>query len=796
MPLVILCLLLLLPISATQSCGYSLLGEDYRVALFNPYLVGPDYQAFFFSTDYLNNYQNAQMGSDRRRNCEAWAAALGDRVRWTDVWEILYGGTLQDWQSAAADPLEHRWKDQRAWQAIRNKASHLDYVLWAKSYEVPSENGPTTTSWKQLTRYWSPKNEGNQASDSEIARLLALAETNMAKAGTGTFIERRYAYQLLLMARYRDDKEAFYRYFNTYFKNGTDVLSDWARYHEINFLRKDSPAQYVAVAQSFVRCPEKAVALYTFYHDLVKPADHLIPQEALADVYAFAAVCNFGYAQGQVQMVAQKQPNHSLLPLLIAREINKLENWLLTNKTTYLDVLVPSQPAPEWDYDISWEKYTAVRSGLYKQNYQKDLAYLKQFRNFVSKLKASSQSEGLQLPSLQLMNAHLAMLDNDVAAAFKLTEGRQYSTSIATNQAAIIRYVALLSTKDLSDATTQQEINQLLCSIQPSLQTLQGARNTFPALLRFTAQAFEAQRDTATAYFFHLHSLDLPYTDAYSSAYYERIDYLDRPLSTAVFDKILSLIETESTSEFTNYLKSTTLPSSNALRDVAGTVCLRANQLPQALRYFEAIPMSWYQKAYAFSDHLNQDPLLNRFQQPKQPAALVNKPALVQQLIQLEQTTKSGSKQAAAQAHLALGEAWFNMSHYGKAWMLLSYGRSSQWVKSHQNWPYGNQIYHPHSAADYQLLFGAERAVKHWQKALALGEEADLVAQSEFALLDINYQKKYHELESDYSRSDERTAYHLKRNEQLKAYANRYQQTAFLQTALMQCSTLEAAVGN
>ncbi len=782
--------------SSAKACGYNLVGEDYRVALFNPYIIGDDYQPFFFSSEYLHNYQNAQAGIDRKRNCQDWADELGGNVQWADMLEILYNSSLDDWLIAAQNLNDNPWQHQPAWRALRQRPELVEYIIWAKKHEVPAAHtSRKMLSWREVFQYW--RSEASSPPNDTLAALQTSAEEALQSAAPSSFLARRYAYQLLLMARYRDDETAFNQYFNTYFRNQEDALADWAHFHKIHFLVKDPIQQYILAARSFTRCPEKALPIYLLNRDLPKPSDASIPKAFLADAYAFEALKNYGYTQEQLSRLKQYNPQHSLLPLLLIREVNKLENWLLTDKITAQGTLVPSTPAPEWDYDsMSWKEYEATRRTLYKQNLQKDLAYLKRFRQFVDGLQASNNKQGLDKTTLQLIRAQLAMLDQDSRAALKLTEGLEKLSGPKGTQAAIIQYMALLSEADLQQADTKARILELLCRIDPELAHTQGPKNTFPALLRLTSQAFEAQGDTATAFFFHLHSLDLPYSDEYASQYYRQIDYLDRDLSPTVFQQILQLVEGEApTTPFNSYLLSTTLPSRSAIRDVAGTVALRANRLETAQQYFESIPSSWYQEAYAFSYHLTNDPLLPRFSKKQNAPSLVPKAEVVKQLIALEKAAQGTGKNA-AQACLQLAEAWFNMSNFGSAWMMLSYGQSSIVSDGPQAWPAGSHLFSPHSDADYQLIFQADRAKAYWSKARTLSQDPEIIAQTAFALLDIAYQEKALALQANYYDNREQIATHyLSHQDQLRSYAADFKESAFFQSAMIQCSSLRLAAG-
>ena len=88
-------------IAKADACGFYILGDEYRVALFDPYLVGQEYELFFYSADKFHPGATAEIGRDRLRNGQEWARELGNGVSAKNALDLIYKTSLEDWRNAA-----------------------------------------------------------------------------------------------------------------------------------------------------------------------------------------------------------------------------------------------------------------------------------------------------------------------------------------------------------------------------------------------------------------------------------------------------------------------------------------------------------------------------------------------------------------------------------------------------------------------------------------------------------------------------------------------------------------------
>jgi hypothetical protein len=342
----------LINFAPADGCGYVVLGESYRIALLNPFIIGQDYAPLFYSADLLNTLRNAKAGTDRLRNVAAWAEELGPNVSPEDVMTILYGTSLQDWLKAKKGNAPKTWEENPAWRAIIRRPDLQEYVFYAKGYEKKNV----------VVRWWDEKEEPSVAISEEAYRenYHARALAGYTKAPKGSFLKERYAYQLLLLAYYDDDSEAMKTYFMRHFNGETGALADWARFHFANQWNEEGRFT-VEMANALRAVPEKAIAVYLRTADRINPSDYIAATRNAAErsnLYALAALKQKGKALTYLRKAYELDPSNPLVELLTVREINKLEDWLMTNPLTGLGPAMTSYQMP----DAKLEQKLPVRS--------------------------------------------------------------------------------------------------------------------------------------------------------------------------------------------------------------------------------------------------------------------------------------------------------------------------------------------------------------------------------------------------------------------------------------------------
>ena len=712
---------LLFPRQFANACGFSMyhFGEDYRTAFLNPYLLGDDYSAFFYSSERLNHYQNDHNGNDRNRNCEEWATRLGGDISTMEIKEFLYRTTLDDVLNAVAEgPENERFGANQFFQSLlqpSNKAV-LDYLVFAKKYEHYS-NGQAADPWRSRWKL-------QERNESELAVLQKMAEAAMHKHYKDYWLRNRYAYQLLLMHRYAGRKEAFHELYFRLFKNRKlSVLNEWASHHRAAMV--DDPAESAYLyAMSFNRCPEKNVASYqNFNKSIVKEAMSFTRGDAeRAAVLALCELKNPGRSLNNIRSIFFFDHTTRHLPLLLVREVNKLEDWLFTKPLTNGEptVYVNNPVQPDWQWDKSqWAEYRRI-------NRENDLRYLSEFRQF---LQEQIGREGMDNDLLNLLVGHLLSMEQNPDAGQYLQAVSDQCPPAMQHQKTTEELLWLLNQKDLLQPATQDKIAALLTAMKPSYQDRPNGKRDFEMLHLLLKEAYLKKGHLLYAYCFHNHALSLPSKDnTYSSEYYSLIHFLDWKATEQDIDDVISLLDKPDKSPFETYLTDTHFPSRNALLDLRGTISFRKNNLTAALAAFSQVDEDFWKTKYEFSTYLDTDPFAILSKKTEQGKFPTTKTAFVKRLLDLEQAAKTAPPKAAENFLLA-GHAWLECSRLGNSWMMFCYG----WSARDQSESADYYTYLPQTKELQEIYFKGTRAMEYLQKAKATGDQS-IVAKAEFLM--------------------------------------------------------------
>ncbi|MCB0519576.1 MAG: hypothetical protein KDD27_11585 [Saprospiraceae bacterium] len=712
---------LLLPLHFANACTDGYYGEDYRVAFLNPYIVGEGYSAFFYSSEYLNTGKNDTNGSDRRRNCEEWAQQLGQGVTYTDVKAFLYGTSLDDVLNAIAEGADNkRFGENMFLKTLLKPANKaiLDYLVFSKKYEHLS-NANITDPW--VNRWDQPAIEIGFSKE----QLQAEAEAALS-ATKDPWLRRRYAYQLMLMYRYEGNRAKFDSLFDTYFKDDrSTVLSDWAMHHKAAMV---SDADYSAYlyAMSFDRCPEKNVASYQNFDKkrLAQALSFAQNDHERASILALFEIKNPGRSLANIQKITTLDPGNRFLPLLLVREVNKLEDWLLTDRLT------DQGPAIFIGYDgtMRWDLSGQQWNNYLKVNRQKDQRYLAEFRGFIVK---TIGQKGMDSNLLHLLAAHLLNMEKDPAAAGQLAAISGQSSQGIQEQKATEEMLLLLNREDISKPATQDKMAALLTQLKGIYKTNpKGARN-FEALNLLLKEAYQQQGNLLYAYCFNNHALDLPSKDhTFSTAYYSLLNFLDWKASEKDIDDVLALIGKPDKTALEKYLTQAYFPSRNALLDLRGTISFRKNDLPEALAAFSKVEQDFWKTKYEFNANLISDPFVIWKDSTHRGDFPATKTAFVQRLIDLETTAKTDPAKA-ADNYLLLGTAWLNCTHRGKSWMMFCYGQSINDMPGEVDF----NTYLPRSRELTDVYFYGTRAQEYLNKAKAAApNDREVAARADYLL--------------------------------------------------------------
>jgi hypothetical protein len=654
------------------SCGWFELPESYRIALFRAELQKMQgLRPFYYSTNYLNTNIPIPVWNDWTVNCSQWQSELGKDVNTNDIFLILYKTPSNLFLNAyQSNSILEVFAGNTFVASLSKPANkpYLDYLIESKKIEFLNEL-QQFDSWEDTVKV-----------DSKVdvySEIIRTFEGNLEKVNN-RFLKSRYQFQIVRMnyqmGIYSSCSEAFDKYFKD---SAEDVIYGWALLYKalsLDNLGDKNQANYLysrvftlsdekkgRAFRCFNSSPDQLAATLSFAKDNVEKSI----------ILAMSKINYPGKALDLIREISGLSDKNPYFELLVMREINKLEDWLLTPEITNY--------SPSLYHTYEENQYTAA----FKENREKDIAYLQELRSFLISLIESNTAYNHDY--LNLAIAHLYFIENQNES------GKPYLSKITPAaesgillQKSIDEIVMIANSENLISESAQiqmagifenleklakynTDIYKNLYSVHSYVSKKYKNINqlALSGLLFMKGQKYKDQfiRETEDYYY------EIPEADRY----YERIAWFDVNAATKDIDSLIYILQKKDKNLFEKYLCDQPLPDINAFYDLKGTIAFRQNDLETAIQEFSRIPESFWGNNYEFKRFLNEDPF--------KPLAIdhernykydFSKKHLIQEMIDLKKDIDKNKDHSPA-LWLKLGHAYYNSSYWGNSWMMKAY---------------------------------------------------------------------------------------------------------------------------
>ncbi len=417
---VLFAFLLLLPKHTTIACIGFIPDEDFRVALWQPSALDSSghLEALYFSLDVFgkNKYGYVYASAiELNQNYLSWRKALQQQFSKPDFDTAM---SILEYQSLA-DTNQAFFTCNSFIKALRQPTNQAfwTYFTLAKSAE----------RFNSFNAYKDPWGLDSVHSYAESQTQLALAQ--LLNTTKHPFIQERCAYLLCRLFHYGHQPHSLDSVYKKYLNKPrtTPWIKAAAEYYVTMTAAKDSnrnsayddylePSRtrnYIHNANFYrhllhvvSESPDKRLAaIRVITRDSLQHLLPLLPtkkEKALA--HAVFAVKNQAHCLAALQKIIQLDPYNKLLPLLLSREINKVEAYLLT------PALMGKEAQKEEDYFI-------YNYGVEKGSSQKERAYAQQLLALVSDISTN----GIIQPAekyLAISHLHLMLHQYDQALSY------------------------------------------------------------------------------------------------------------------------------------------------------------------------------------------------------------------------------------------------------------------------------------------------------------------------------------------------------------------------------------------
>ncbi len=724
-----------------RACAGGMWGEDVRYSIFDKETSDNSSLApFYFTTDFIYNINNTS-GNERgmRENDAEWAKYAG-LASAKDVHEAVYGFDLaktEKWLKDIAKSGTTTLADNTfaAKLAADKNISAVEYLVFAKKCESSSQK--YSEDWEDA----KPLPQATYDAKIAAARMAFQKEKD-------TFLKQRYGYQLVMLLRYKADWAACTKAFDDCVEpfGNKSIVYWWALAHKAtatHFLGEKEKADYY-FAQVFAHDDYKKHRMNQGYggDNFKKSLEFCKNNQEKAALHTLEAIHNPGRTLENLQKVYELAPESENLDFLLVREVNKLEDWILTPRMTggssANEMEAREDVAAPKDNDMDYNKIKLL-------NAKSDELYGNKVLNWV---KTVANNPKLHNPALwHTATAHIALMLNNyeeaktwVASAQK-AKGKTPAIDRQIHLTGIMTRINFDKNKSMSHddlykdmVWMRKEAAELDKKQKPS-EYGYDRNNTYNKWILALAERAEKQNNVTMAALFYAES------DSYVEKDWHRgynsndtyIYYLDKNGSTQQVEEILAMITVQQKDNLIKILTDSLGKHVNRLKDVLGTKYLREDNLEKSAAIYETIPKEWFKEktcGYTIYDtYLRKDPFWAGVQDGK-PLRYSRK-GFVLRLMGLKEEAKDPNNKNQAWAQYQVANGYYNISTHGNAW-----ARSRYW----KGYDDGDLTHEDLKDREYNT---AERAKKAYQLA------ADMAKSKEFKALCLRMvaQCELHELE-------------------------------------------------
>ncbi|MEZ4755319.1 MAG: hypothetical protein R2817_00665 [Flavobacteriales bacterium] len=718
LPSIVAVLLVTRP-ATLNSCGpdYTT-GEDFRFWLLQPELAASrPLHAFFFTTEVLYATDYDEITSlPYAANIAEWQAVVGPSVPADAIEAILYD----------MEPADYFAQEQELFRsnAFLRRLAQLKngwpaYIAYAKRCE-------------QLVNSEDPW--GFIAHDGDGIRNAWNRGVEQLRKARQPALQARLAFQLVRLAHHGHDAERpaleAQRVYDRHLAplRGKSWMEASAAFYLAAML--PNPARDLAFAEIFDRAPDKQFRMVQLF--VSREVEHYLPlakdDRQRAMLLVMRDLQHPGRALEDLERIAAWDPSNEHLPLLLTREVNKLEDWLLTPAVT--------------EYDAAIRMWTEGEEGVsYEAVLRTDLDYLGRVQEFIRRIAPQADPE--DRPLLNLLDGHLSFVAGRFPSCEHLLE-RLVDHPAAAPLVKLQARIDLLLCKVMSSNTlverTQQDILALVELVNTEPELFPYRRIVLGQLHLYLGQKLIERGEVAEGVFLlarserHFGNMitwqgknarHVAFEKAAPADHDRMIALLDKPEKTAFERYLTATDERPADREPTEETFHRNELTREKLLDYKGMWYLREDRLEEAAAAYRQIPDAFWGN-YPYDLFADDDPFVVNIEDPHNyshtDSARYTRRTIVERMIALKNEAARDPKKRALN-HYLLGNAYYNMSWHGKYWGLSriawSMWEMDQWRDREDSGP-GDDDYFGNKRALDQYIQAIEHAKEPVLKALAV----------------------------------------------------------------------------
>lgn len=648
---------ILLVISCTSKgfcCYFYPYGEDIRYSVFNPDNFNFDgYRIYNYTSSYFYDEHYTTNINTVTENDLMWYNHCKKSVAMDEIKKAIFEIDISEVSPKSKNKFIQYLYKQKDYQT-------LNYLLFAKKAE--ELNPAQDDVWENNT------DVNDKLRDNAIKEAY-----ERIKSVQNVIVKKRYYYQIFKLLSFNGDFKRTIKLYDSYTKlfNTTDFLDNWALYYRMQAEPDDAKMNYLA-AQVFARGTDNKFDIKWYFNKNI-PFEKVVKfaknEKEKANIHVLYSFRRLDQNLENIKKTYAFDAKNRGLNFLLLREINKLEDWILTpTYTMYL-------PSLREDY---WENSNGSRI---LNRVKVDRKYASKVLDFVNSVDMNAVEDPI---FWEMSKSYLEFLTKDYSKSLETIKSfeNQIKDDKIKRQCSIVKALALTANQNKSEAKILKSIEKtiideyhrenysFLFGIAKELELLGSKAEAALLISKITNNDYY---DESSSFYWKSRSNKITLHDDF---YYDWYGYIDAELSTSDLHTLIATINNPTSSQFNRWLTKELYNEPNKIYDLMGIKYMRADDLKMAYNYFTKVDKNHYTNAPLFNEnpfykikgYMNFD--------AKKSASNLTKANVVARLIQLQNKANNANNKNRDHDYFLIANCYYNMSYYGNSWMMKRISRT------------------------------------------------------------------------------------------------------------------------
>ena len=779
------------------ACGPEADPYDYYISFFHNDLAEKNEYAQFSFTGLTFLYDDAEPESEAKINSAEWASYLGGQVKAADVEKAMYGleghqdTLLQVGYLAGKAPLPVQLKSNTFLVALGQKRHKqaLEYYRFAKNAE------PYAT----VVDAWDPEPRDT----AQLAQLGEEAELR-GNASPDEFLKLRYHYQAQRLLRYAGEKAAAAEVYNKHIRNSKQQshVMGWALALQAG-IEPDSVRSAYLFSLVFNNYKERRIQAYrNFRYTQAKTEDVLKlakNNQERATIFAMEGLGDPALNLRYLKRIYGWDPESTLVPVLLSREINKLEELFLDPKIRKQLGKVKSPVFSYLYYDEGSQgdslrhvalqhvkDLKAVCVQIFTERKNADYTLGKLASAYLSWMSNDTETGLSDLADLEPLKLRIK-LDDQKQMINLLLRAQNIKELNEINEQALLPSLKWLEDKVAAEAASKLIAKSNSWSAYGNRPFATSARNFYQTILApaYLKQGMISKAAAAVAKG-EVRGTGQSYPDEVTR------DFWQNNLEPVSVSRLLAWKNYPPKDAYLKLLTNNLeMHSKEDLYELLGTGYLRKHEYKKAISAFRQVGKrkldSWAGQAL-WDSNRGSNPFISRLAdyprvwiRPKQRA--YNKLEFAEAMYALELRMKAAPGNA--DNYFKYATALYNTGIHGNSWYYISYGRAAEDAGRGRMYYYDDDYVKSASAETYFLKARAVSKDPEFKAKCTF--MAAKCAQKQVAWPSVDYinfdSEKYDQAQQQYAKQ-------LRENKYFSDLKGQYSRTSFFKQAINACSYL------